>query len=135
MWLCAAGIFSFIVVSACLLCRMVLAMSTEVVQWRRGASSYGLCRVYSFNVQLGTEHRHGADERHFFACCSDADVNSCHDQTLQDPRRDEGTSCYVPTYLLRTLLLPPTGVLRTTDQVFALIYLHHVGCTPHMGCK
>jgi len=71
-----------------LLCGVMTTVAVEIKQSRHG--SYGLCRIYSYNVQLrpGTNH---ADERHFFVCCTDAGNElNCHEQTLQSPRRSEG---------------------------------------------
>ena len=81
----------------CLLCGVAAAaVAVEISQSHHG--SYGLCRIYSYNIQLtsGTTY---VDERHFFVCCADSgnEVN-CHDQTLQNPSRREGMVLYWIVY-------------------------------------
>ena len=62
-------------------------MLVVAVEMRRGG--YGLCRVYSYNVQPRSATR--PEETYFFACCNDSiDELNCHEQTLQNPRRQEG---------------------------------------------
>jgi len=69
-----------------LLYRTLLAVATET---RR--SGYGLCRVYSYNIEPSWLSTLPPTYRHFFACCSDAGNElNCHEQTLQSPRRREG---------------------------------------------
>jgi len=67
-----------------------------------GGGRYGLCRIYSYNVQFqpsGRHHHTADDKRYFFACCADAGNEfSCHDQTLQNLRRHEGRSVIFKNY-------------------------------------
>ena len=95
---------------AYLLCGTIImvAVAVEIRQSRHG--SYGLCRIYSYNVQMTpgiTELAPGithADERHFFVCCDDSgDEVSCHEQTFQSPRRHEGVTQYCEHYLVTSV--------------------------------
>jgi len=77
----------FSLVPCYLLLRLVI-ISLAIETRQSSGDGYGLCRVYSYNIQRSAGQ---PDERHFFVCCSDAgDEVMCHDQTLQSPRRHEG---------------------------------------------
>ena len=94
----------FMLLPSYLLTGMLISLVFEIRESLAGG--FGLCRIYSYNVQLVMSGTGQADERHFFVCCADAgDEVICHDQTIQHPRRHEGQETIDISLHLRSALL------------------------------